>query len=388
MTPPPTRHEQRSDAGDSARTSGCIRVGITELHGMMDEAIRVPPPGVQYEVLRMTRDQSGLIRSPVPCALRRFDDRHVDLVEAVLAPAYTDRPWICSLDSFQAAMALTLLGWPLPKSLRRRYLERLFLRDNFKGMVFWSQAALDSLRSYGGVVNEDILNKAIVVYPAVREVPDVLTAKPGAGLRLLFSGDFFRKGGAHVVDAFEAIQNDFPHATLRICCDEHHDFNTPDRDLRDSYLRKIVSNKRIVFGRVPRETMLNEVLPNTDIYLLPSYDEAFGFALLEAMSYGIPVVATNVFAIPEIVHNDSTGILIDTRHLDLLSFCKGYVVQSIPMRLREEIAALLVRSITRLAASPELRKSMGDRAKERARTQFSFKRRNDEMRPIYERALA
>ena len=337
----------------------------------------------------MTRDQSGLIRSPVPCALRRFDDRHVDLVEAVLAPAYTDRPWICSLDSFQAAMALTLLGWPLPKSVRRRYLERLFRKDNFKGIVFWSQAALDSLRSYGGVVDEDILNKAVVVYPAVREVPDELTAKPAsAGLRLLFSGDFFRKGGAHVVDAFEAIQHEFPQATLRICCDEQRDFNTPNTGLRDGYLRKIVSNKRIVFGRVPRQTMLNEVLPNTDIYLLPSYDEAFGFAILEAMSYGIPVVATNVFAIPEIVHNDGTGILIDTRHLDLLSVCRGYVVQGIPVRLREEIAALLVRAITRLAASPELRQSMGAAAKERARTHFSFKRRNVEMRTVYERALA
>src|SRR5690606_14442564 len=115
-------------------------------------------------------------------------------------------------------------------------------------------------------------------------------------------GDFFRKVGAHVVDAFERIQDDFPEATLRVCCNERLDFNTPDRALREKYLRKIHNNKRIIFGRVPREVMLNQVLPNTDIYLLPTYDEAFGFAILEAMAYGIPVIASNVFAIPEIIN--------------------------------------------------------------------------------------
>jgi glycosyltransferase involved in cell wall biosynthesis len=362
-------------------------VGLTTRHGMADEMARVPPEGVRYEFLEVKRGQTGWLRSPIKAALRTYDDQHVDLVESVLGITYTDRPWICSLDCFQAAMAMTLRGCPLPKSVRRRILERLFLRDNFKALVFWSQAALATLTDYGGLVHKDIIDKATVVYPAIRLAPDELTANPANGLRLLFSGDFFRKGGAHVVDAFHQIQRDFPDATLRLCCDERIDFSTPNRQLRDEYLAKISANPRIQLGRVSRDFMLEAVLPQTDIYLLPTYDEAFGFAILEAMSYGIPVIASNVFAIPEIIASEEHGLLIDVTSLDLATNCRGYVVQRIPPSVREEMSERLVRSITKLAASPILRTRIGLAARERVRHHFSFERRNREMSRIYSEAV-
>lgn len=52
------------------------------------------------------------------------------------------------------------------------------------------------------------------------------------------------------------------------------------------------------------------LLLDTDIYLQPSYTEALGIAILEAMSYRIPVIASHVGGIPEIVHNGRNGILI------------------------------------------------------------------------------
>ncbi|MFT4803964.1 MAG: glycosyltransferase involved in cell wall biosynthesis [Psychroserpens sp.] len=44
--------------------------------------------------------------------------------------------------------------------------------------------------------------------------------------------------------------------------------------------------------------MLEQVLPETDVFVSPTYEEAFGFALLEASAYGIPVISTNHYAIP------------------------------------------------------------------------------------------
>jgi glycosyltransferase involved in cell wall biosynthesis len=47
-----------------------------------------------------------------------------------------------------------------------------------------------------------------------------------------------------------------------------------------------------------------------DIFALPSYVEGLPIALLEAMALGIPSVSTEVYAIPEAIHPEKTGLLI------------------------------------------------------------------------------
>lgn len=47
-----------------------------------------------------------------------------------------------------------------------------------------------------------------------------------------------------------------------------------------------------------------------DIFALPSFVEGLPIALLEAMATGLPSISTNVYGIPEAVHNDETGLLI------------------------------------------------------------------------------
>ena len=49
-----------------------------------------------------------------------------------------------------------------------------------------------------------------------------------------------------------------------------------------------------------------------DIYSLPSFVEGLPISLLEAMALGIPSISTNVYAIPEAVKNNETGILIES----------------------------------------------------------------------------
>ncbi len=56
-----------------------------------------------------------------------------------------------------------------------------------------------------------------------------------------------------------------------------------------------------------------EILPLLDILVLPSLNEAVGRILIEAGASGIPVVATNVGGIPEIVRDNQTGILVSAR---------------------------------------------------------------------------
>jgi glycogen synthase len=46
------------------------------------------------------------------------------------------------------------------------------------------------------------------------------------------------------------------------------------------------------------------------LFVMPSYYESFGIACLEAMSFGLPVVATLAGGLPEVIQNDRTGILV------------------------------------------------------------------------------
>ena len=59
-------------------------------------------------------------------------------------------------------------------------------------------------------------------------------------------------------------------------------------------------------GQLPA---VEEVLAGADLFLLPSENESFGLAGLEALSCGVPVVGTTAGGIPEVVEHGTTGLL-------------------------------------------------------------------------------
>lgn len=72
----------------------------------------------------------------------------------------------------------------------------------------------------------------------------------------------------------------------------------------------------------------DRLLRNADVYIQPSHFESFGISILEAMSYGIPVIASNIGGIPDFVKNNETGILIKPKDQDGLLNAIKFVIEN------------------------------------------------------------
>ena len=91
-----------------------------------------------------------------------------------------------------------------------------------------------------------------------------------------------------------------------------------------------------------------ELLNNADVFILPSYTEGLPISILEAMSYGLPVISTPVGGIPEVIEDGENGFLITPG--DKVS---------------------LYNAIIKLITNKELRKSMGEESYKKVQQHIS-----------------
>jgi glycosyltransferase involved in cell wall biosynthesis len=108
-----------------------------------------------------------------------------------------------------------------------------------------------------------------------------------------------------------------------------------------------------------------ELMRALDVLLLPSWEEPFGRALIEAMALGVPVVATNVGGPPEILEDGREGYLLAPRE-----------------------PAAWARAIARIVESPERAAEMGRAGTLRVKQSFTLERNVAETLAVYERAMA
>jgi glycosyltransferase involved in cell wall biosynthesis len=62
-----------------------------------------------------------------------------------------------------------------------------------------------------------------------------------------------------------------------------------------------------------------EYWKRADIFVFPSLNEAFGLVALEAMEYSLPIVASNEGGIPEVVHDNENGFLVEKGNANALA---------------------------------------------------------------------
>ncbi|HJT64105.1 MAG TPA: glycogen synthase [Candidatus Limnocylindria bacterium] len=105
---------------------------------------------------------------------------------------------------------------------------------------------------------------------------------------------------------------------------------------------------------------LRQLYTHAAVFACPSVYEPFGITNLEAMACGVPVVATRVGGIPEVVIHDRTGILVDVP--------EGTMGPEDVKRVAADLAA----AINALVGDPARRAAMGEAGRQRAVEQFSW----------------
>ena len=165
-----------------------------------------------------------------------------------------------------------------------------------------------------------------------------------------------QKGIPYALEALRRIRSDFPRAHLVIAGDGE----------KAGELRRLAS----MLGIADRVCWLGwredaaDLMAAFDIFLLPSLHEGFGLALLEAMARRVPIIASRVGAIPEVVVDGETGILVEARNVDQLA-----------------------EAMARLLKDRALRKYMGLLGAARLEEHFSVDKMVDGTLAIYQKIL-
>jgi len=121
-----------------------------------------------------------------------------------------------------------------------------------------------------------------------------------------------RKGHKYLLDAAVEILKHYPEATFLIIGD-----GDQEKNLKQQVTSLGLSHRNIKFLGFQKNVV--NYLRLMNIFVLPSLEEGLGLAILEAMAAGIPVVATAVGGITEIVKHGETGVLVEPKNSNVLA---------------------------------------------------------------------
>ncbi len=177
------------------------------------------------------------------------------------------------------------------------------------------------------------------------------------GEKLLLHISNFRpvKRVSDVIKTFEIIQEQIDAKMLMVG-------DGPERESAEQLAQELDIDDKIIF--LGKQDQINNILDISDLFILPSERESFGLVALEAMAYKIPVIATQVGGIPEVVSHGYTGYLTQVGDTEAMA---EYAIE--------------------ILTNENLRKEMGEHARNRVVEQFSVEKVIPQYEHIYRQAL-
>ncbi len=295
---------------------------------------------------------------------------------------FQETPWVVDLEFVTALVGYARLhGY---KKILERALSSKFCRK----IMPWTDTGRDTL-----LMNLDCKlfeEKIETVHLAVPPKSFAREAHDGR-TRLLFVGtgnsfnvrrSFELKGGRELLLAFKKLRKKYDSVDLTI------------RSYVPSFYRQFCAREGIrVLSDTLSEQQLAREFQNADVFIFPGHQTP-GEVILDAMSYELPVVATDVWATQEMVLDGQTGLLTKASR-----FTQYYGRDLIPLwgdanfwrsidRIDPEMVEDIVAKVSYLLESPKLRRQMGLKGRQEIEVgRFSLKERNRKLRRIFVESL-
>lgn len=227
--------------------------------------------------------------------------------------AATQRPWF---STFETELPRVLPEAGVPKLANKELHRQLqhVAAPACKAIIAISEATREiQLKLLAAFPNEKkrIQPKLHVLHPPQRVLHDQVRKVQGERVVFTFVGnEFYRKGGAEVVLAFQELKEEgaLPENRVQVNLVGNltHQKNIALKDHQDdaAFYQRIESVIK-ADGMFRHSTSLpNEeviaLFKQTHVGLLPTWQDTYGFSLLEMQACGCPVITTNVRALPEI----------------------------------------------------------------------------------------
>lgn len=165
------------------------------------------------------------------------------------------------------------------------------------------------------------------------------------------------KGCPYLIKAMKILKEKYPHILLIVLGEG------PEGKKIEEQIKELKLEKNILL--LGQKENISEYLNASDVFVMPSLWEGLPIALLEAMACGLPVVATRVGGVPEVVEDGKSGFLVELKN---------------PRGLAEKI-------IKTLEMSEEERKKMGERGRKIVEKKFSIEQMVKEYENLYQELL-
>ncbi|WP_066015299.1 glycosyltransferase [Endozoicomonas atrinae] len=257
-------------------------------------------------------------------------------------------PFIVDIDNPWSLVGYNLRAMPFYRFI----IKRVLLSDRCQEIRCMSEACRQSLRFLFG---EEVYEKADVHYPLTVQKTSSFPDRKEKACRFLFIGTQFElKGGRALLQACKIVADACPEASFTLVT-----------HLPDEYRKfaNSIPGCTVLAANLSRDKVIEQMC-QSDVLLHPSYMESFGMVLLEAISCGLCVITTNMYASSEIVINGSNGFLINPP----ISAWEGYIPTNnfLVPQLLENMKSVdysqfiqdLAKTMIIVASDPELRVSM------------------------------
>ena len=230
---------------------------------------------------------------------------------------------------------VTLQGLPYAKAWLK--LERSIYTNATFNFTFSTNQLRSVIDDYS--VAQD---KVRCVFAGSNIETDTIIEKEYTARNILFIGlvEWERKGGPVLLKAFGKVRERFPDATLTIVgC---------SRKILLRYHSATELEGCTITGMITKEQVAG-YFKTASVFCLPTRNEPFGIVFIEAMMYKLPIVASSIGALPDLVQNNDIGFLADPD--DVEGFADA---------------------IIRLFSDPELCGRMGEEAYRKATASYTW----------------